>query len=146
MELNLVVMKKLFLAPFIAFLFLVSCNSNAQNENADTVEIKSSEVSYLVLGPKEFSQKLELEANPQLIDVRTLAEFNLGSIEGAKNFDILNGTLQSKLSSLDKTKNVYVFCAKGGRSNKASKMLQDAGFTSVIDLKGGYTAWSESNY
>ena len=35
-----------------------------------------------------------------------------------------------------------VFCAVGGRSGKASALLQKNGFTQVIDLKGGYNAWS----
>ncbi|MBL4710184.1 MAG: rhodanese-like domain-containing protein [Flavobacteriales bacterium] len=133
-------MKKTFLISFVTILYLASCNSS---KHSDTIETKATENGFLLLSTNEFEVKLNSESNSQLIDVRTASEFDLGSIENAKNFDILDGTFQNQLSTLDKSKTVFVFCAKGGRSNKASNLLQQAGFNSVIDLKGGYTAWSK---
>lgn len=136
-------MKNILLALFVASMFLISCNTSAQSENSDKTETQKTKETYLLLEPENFEKKLNTETNPQLIDVRTASEFNLGSISNAKNLDILNGTLQNQISTLDKSKTVFVFCAMGGRSSKASKLLQESGFTSVIDLKGGYSAWSK---
>ncbi|MBD98583.1 MAG: hypothetical protein CMO34_01975 [Verrucomicrobia bacterium] len=118
---------------FILLNFIFSC-SNAQTKDP----------SIQLLSAIEFKSKLSATDKAQLIDVRTANEFKGGSIDGAINYNILDGTFSSKLSSLDKNKTVFVFCAKGGRSNKASKILMDAGFKEVIDLKGGYDAWKEN--
>jgi rhodanese-related sulfurtransferase len=45
------------------------------------------------------------------------------------------------MANLDKSAPVYVFCASGGRSGKASAALRQEGFTTIIDLKGGYNKW-----
>lgn len=47
--------------------------------------------------------------------------------------------------SLDKEEPVYVYCKSGGRSNRAAKLLQKAGFK-TIDMKGGITAWELAGY
>ena len=57
--------------------------------------------------------------------------------------DLLDGTFEKELNSLDKEKPVLVFCAKGGRSNTAANILVENGFNVVYDLKGGYTSWSQ---
>jgi rhodanese-related sulfurtransferase len=36
-----------------------------------------------------------------------------------------------------------IHCKTGGRNAKAVKLLQDAGFANVYNVKGGITAWSE---
>ena len=43
---------------------------------------------------------------------------------------------------LDKKKPVYVYCAVGGRSAKASKVLQESGFKTVYNLLGGFNGWT----
>ena len=138
-------MKKFTISIFVTLILLVSCSTKAQNDTKDEVTKEAQGNVFLVLSPEEFDAKLDMETHPQLIDVRTASEFNQGSIPNAQNFDILDGTFQKRLKTLDKTKPVFVFCAKGGRSGKASNILKESGFTSVLDLKGGYTAWRSSH-
>jgi adenylyltransferase/sulfurtransferase len=38
---------------------------------------------------------------------------------------------------------VVVHCKMGGRSARAARMLRDKGFTKVVNLAGGISAWSE---
>jgi len=49
------------------------------------------------------------------------------------------------VKTLDKNKPVYVYCAVGGRSATAAKILSDMGFTEVYDLEGGIINWEEKN-
>lgn len=136
-------MKYTAIIILISLFSLSSCSSKAQDKQKVEQE-KSSETSYFLLGPKEFKKKLDTEESPQLIDVRTIEEYNSGSIKNAENYDILNGSFEKQIPNLDKTKTVYVFCAKGGRSGRASALLKEKGFLSIVDLKGGYTAWAQT--
>lgn len=94
-----------------------------------------------VIEPKEFEQEIQQE-NIQFIDVRTPKEYKEGHIEGAKNIDFLGEDFLKQFSKLDKEKPVYIYCRSGNRSAKASEKLSAEGFENVIDLKGGYKAWS----
>lgn len=131
-------MKNIFYLISLSFFTLTACNGMAQKENSTE---QTSTSSYEVVSPAEFKAVLEKEENPQLIDVRTAGEFTDGTIKGAVNHDFLNGSFEKAIENLDKNKPVYVFCAVGGRSGKASALLQENGFTQVVDLKGGYNAW-----
>jgi rhodanese-related sulfurtransferase len=77
-----------------------------------------------------------------LIDVRTPEEFAEGSIDGALNINWLSDEFNNQVAVLDKSKKLYVYCKKGGRSLKSQARLKELGFTHVIDLEGGYDAYS----
>lgn len=93
------------------------------------------------VSPETFKEALNADAAVQLIDVRTLQEYESGHLAGALNWDIENGDFKRNLPSLDQDKQVLVYCAVGGRSATAANMLKDAGFSQVMDLKGGIKAW-----
>lgn len=80
-----------------------------------------------------------------ILDVRTAAEFREGHLVGARNLDVTLPTFQQSLEKLDTSKPVLVYCAVGGRSAKASKILENRGFR-VLDLAGGYRAWTQLRY
>lgn len=91
--------------------------------------------------PLELKEAIKGNKSLQLIDVRTPQEYKSGYIQPAKNIDVHSSNFIEKMSKLDKSKPVYVYCRSGMRSNKASKQLVKAGFEEVLDLKGGYMAW-----
>jgi NADPH-dependent 2,4-dienoyl-CoA reductase/sulfur reductase-like enzyme/rhodanese-related sulfurtransferase len=76
----------------------------------------------------------------QLVDVRTAAEFALGSIPGARHIEL--DTLRVQLASLDTEKPVVVFCQVGLRGYLAARILLQHGFCQVKNLSGGYQTWS----
>ena len=79
----------------------------------------------------------------QLIDVRTLEEYEAGHIGNAINFDIFDGdNFLKQISTLDKDEPVYLYCKMGGRSNRAAEILKTEGFTKIYDYSGGYNDWS----
>ena len=88
-----------------------------------------------------FKSAMTSDTTVQLIDVRTRQEFESGHIAGALNWDIENGDFKRNLPSLDKNRQVLVYCTVGGRSATAASLLQEAGFAQVLDLKGGIKAW-----
>lgn len=74
-----------------------------------------------------------------LVDVRTPSEFSGGSVKGAVNIPL--DKISSQLSKFKGKKNIVVFCMSGGRSGQAKSILQQNGFTDVIN--GG--SWRNVN-
>lgn len=93
----------------------------------------------------EFATTLNKETNEQLIDVRTPEEFNAGHIDQAKNINWNGSDFESEVSKLDKSKPVCVYCMSGGRSKRAASRLKELGFTTIIELDGGYLSWQKEN-
>jgi len=122
--------------------FIAACSGT---EGKAQTEKKIIESYNELLKPIEFRNRIEVEKNLQLVDVRTPQEFKGGSIPKAINYNLLDGTFEKSLKNLDPKKAVYLYCAKGGRSGKAAIILKKNGFTKIVDLSGGYTAYSKIN-
>lgn len=105
----------------------------------------SNSQNFKIVEVAEFKSTLEKTNNAQLIDVRTEEEFNGGHIDKAKNIDWNCNNFDTQVTSLDKTKPVFVYCLSGGRSKKAAAKLKELGFKEVIELNGGYLAWEKAN-
>lgn len=80
----------------------------------------------------------KVAAGALLLDVRSEAEFQTGSIAGAKNIPV--SSLGQRIHELDKTRPIVVFCASGMRSSSAAGYLKRNGFNEVHDL-GPASAW-----
>lgn len=100
-------------------------------------------VSKVIL-PKELQTIIKEKSELQLIDVRTLREFQAGHLINAQLIDYYKPDFKKKLSELDKNKPVAVYCAVGVRSNNTLKMLKSLGFKEAYDLKGGIQAWARA--
>lgn len=121
-------MRRINLILFVFSMLFLSCQVNGQNVER--------------IGPEEFEKVLNDLSDPQLIDVRTPDEYEMGHLSGAKLIDFREKDFKTKMSTLDKTRPVLVYCAVGGRSGKAADMLKEMGFSQVYDLEGGINAWS----
>jgi adenylyltransferase/sulfurtransferase len=89
---------------------------------------------------KELKQKMEAGEDINVLDVRESHEYEVANI-GVKLVPL--GELPRRLAEFDQNENFAIHCKTGGRSAKAVKLLQDAGFGNVYNVKGGITAWSE---
>jgi rhodanese-related sulfurtransferase len=77
-----------------------------------------------------------------LLDVRTDEEWARGYAKGAMHFDLVR--LQAgELPDIAKDKSIYVYCAAGGRAEKAKVILEKAGYTNVINI-GGLGDWQDA--
>lgn len=95
-----------------------------------------------LLPPADFEAAFKKADHANLIDVRTPEEFAAGALPNAVNIDYKAADFKDKMGQLDKTKPVFLYCAKGGRSADAAAICTEIGFTEVYDMQGGYTAWS----
>ncbi len=117
---------------FCLFILLVSFSC--------TQEKKEPKVSLVTVNA--FSE--QLSDNVQLVDVRRPEEFANGHLPGAKNINVLNDDFANHFSDFDKDETIYLYCKAGGRSAKASLILKDLGFIDIVDMEGGYTAWTQA--
>lgn len=136
---------KFYLFLFIFAVGFIACKSSSQKEN--TTQTTSTETAKKVIHRVDnatFAQQMTNSPEAQLIDVRTPEEYKEGRIENAVNINYYDDDFaQQAISKLDKNKPVLVYCARGGRSAKAAKVLKKQGFTEIYDLKTGYTGWGE---
>ncbi len=92
------------------------------------------------IAPEVLVGELKGRTPPQLLDVRSPAEFSAGHIRGAVNVPItaLRATLPSL--RLDPARPVVAVCLSAHRSPPAVRLLRDQGFEAV-QLRGGMLAW-----
>ncbi len=89
---------------------------------------------------QDLKAKLDNGGDINVLDVREPHEYEVANI-GVKLVPL--GELPQRLAEFDRGENFAVHCKSGARSAKAVKLLQDAGFPHVYNVKGGITAWSE---
>ena len=90
----------------------------------------------------EFAEKLKEMPTATIIDVRTIDEFSKGHLANALNYDWNEIEFDKQISSLDKSKPVFVYCLSGGRSSSAASKMRSEGFKTVYELDGGISQWS----
>jgi len=94
------------------------------------------------LTQEDWVSQFEADENAVILDVRTEAEYNEGSIPNAINIDIYEGqAFMEHLEALDKSKNYYVYCRSGARSAKACEVMNNLGFDNAYNLLGGFLEW-----
>lgn len=76
------------------------------------------------------------EADVPVIDVRTPEEFAAGHIPGAINVPL--DDIETDIASVigDKNDPFALYCRSGNRSGQALTVLQDAGYTTMVNLGG----------
>jgi adenylyltransferase/sulfurtransferase len=89
---------------------------------------------------QELKERLDNGEDVFMLDVREPHEYEVANI-GARLIPL--GELPERLVELNRNDNVAVHCKTGGRSARAVKLMQEAGFQNVYNVKGGITAWSE---
>lgn len=115
---------KHILSMVLVLVFTASCHSQSVL-NADAFE------------------KAIAQPNVQVLDVRTIGEYNSGYIKNALQADWNNKEqFFDRTQHLDKMKPVYVYCLSGVRSAAAAAALREKGFN-AYNLEGGMTAWKK---
>jgi rhodanese-related sulfurtransferase len=99
--------------------------------------------------PEEAKKLLDSESGYTYLDVRTVQEFDAGHVTGAKNIPVFErdplGRMQLNHrfvelveANFDRDAKLITGCQKGGRSLKAAELLLMAGFSDVVDMRGGF--------
>lgn len=114
----------------LIFLFTLFSGKAQTATNIKTIEVAA------------FAKEIKTNKKPQLLDVRTPAEFAEGHIENAVNVDWQDANFVQNIQKLDKNKAVYLYCRSGKRSQKAAEKLSALGFKKIYNLDGGYLKWN----
>ena len=89
----------------------------------------------------QVSEKLNNGGGYTLIDVREKEEYRDGHLRGALSMP--RGFLELRVEEAipDKGSPVIAYCAGGTRSLLAARDMSEMGYTNVVSMSGGYTAW-----
>lgn len=99
------------------------------------------------ISPQELNTMLHNNSYLTLLDVREPMELmTTGAIEGVQNISVRQ--LKNRTNELPKDKSAQIIsiCASGGRSTEAAHMLQQLGYTNVLNLTGGTTGWIQNGF
>jgi hydroxyacylglutathione hydrolase len=88
------------------------------------------------------SERLASDPRPVVFDVRAENEWSAGHIDGSRNLPLNH--LRERLEEVPADRPVVVHCEGGYRSAIAASILTQAGRNNVLDLVGGFKAWTAS--
>lgn len=89
----------------------------------------------------EEAVKLIETINPFILDVRTQGEYESGHLEnaGLVPVQVISSNIEALKSFNDEP--ILIYCQSGNRSTVASKILIDAGFKNIYNLRYGIGDW-----
>ncbi|AKG03581.1 MULTISPECIES: sulfurtransferase TusA family protein [Salimicrobium] len=76
-----------------------------------------------------------------VVDVRESAEYAFGHIPGAVSIPL--GELDERMNEIDSSKEIYVVCRTGNRSDMAAQKLTENGYDKVYNVVPGMSEWSK---
>jgi len=99
--------------------------------------------------PTEAYDILQQHPDAVYLDVRTAPEFEAGHPTGARHVPVMffgaggqprpNPDFVAAVETVvPRTTKLLVGCQAGGRSQRACELLRDAGYTDVINVRGGF--------
>ena len=94
---------------------------------------------------EHFSKVRELlEAGEYIIDIREKNEYAEGHLKGVPNIPL--SELRERVNEIPKDRTVYLQCRSGQRSYNACLLLQNLGYTNVVNVTGGILGISMYEY
>jgi len=82
----------------------------------------------------------------QILDVRRPPEYQSGHVPQALTAPLFSLQQNVATLGLDPTKATAVICAGGYRSSAATSILQQQGFSNLLNVTGGTNAWIDAGY
>jgi len=87
----------------------------------------------------EEAQRLWLNKEAIIIDVRTPGEYRDGHIPGVVNIPL--DELEKRMNEVPKDKKVVLICRTGNRSAQGTQLLRSKGLQNVFNSTGGMSTW-----
>lgn len=107
-------------AMIIGSIVMTSCSNSQTSEAGKSGQERT----------QQKAEQIDFE-NAYIVDVRTPQEFGSGHYEGAINIPL--STLEGHLDEFEGKEQIVVYCRSGARSGNAKKILENAGYTNVIN-------------
>ncbi len=106
-------------------------------------------IDYLQANYREVTAKEAAElidnVHPLILDVRTAGEYRQGHLRQSLLIPVQELQQRHPEISAYKNQDVLIYCATGNRSTVASKILIDAGFKRIYNLRHGISDWSSNH-
>jgi len=129
-----------------ACLVVAGCgNAEAPEVNLATlgvpgmIRVAEVRTGFVNILPVELKGKLDSREDFTLVDVRWPLQYQAGHLPTAISMPVT--TLRLAMNSLDRNKEVVVYCQNGIMSVSACNILVAGGFRDVKNLAGGISAW-----
>ena len=106
----------------------------------ESVEIYDP-VASMQITVQETKERISMNSDVTLLDVREPDEIQRGKIEGA--IEANNEVGQKIINGWPRDREIIVYCEHGERSLQATQFLKQQGFQNVRSLKGGFALWSQ---
>ncbi len=120
----------------VSLLVLTACSSQRSDLQASILtDIEDANVS--ANEAIELIDSYATDANFTVLDVRTEAEYQEECLTNAINANVEGDDFQTQIAQLNKNNNYLVYCRSGRRSLEAQKIMQEEGFTNVINVESG---------
>ena len=87
----------------------------------------------------ELKNKMDLNSNIQIIDVRESVELAICKIQDTMHIPIKE--IPAQIDKLNKNDEFIILCRSGVRSAQVCEFLINKGFENVKNLKGGILEW-----
>lgn len=81
----------------------------------------------------------------QMVDVRRPDEYARGHVPGAVHCELTAELAHAALARLDRARRTAILCETGYRSSTASRLLRDAGFTDLHNVRDGTRGWRDNH-
>lgn len=132
-------------APFFKMKQAGTYSFNLGDGGGSITVVELIRPNYIEVTASEAAEILK-NLQPFILDVRTPPENEQAHIEGTHLIPIQE--LQKRIGELESQKHadIFVYCATGNRSTVAARILADAGFKRIYNLRHGVYDWARSGY
>jgi|GEM_PF-3534624 len=116
-----------------------ACGLNTRNQD--------SSVETNALEPLEFYNKTNQKVHGVILDLRSAAKFQEGSIWGAVNLHYLDANFEQAIEQIINSSSdrpILIYCNNGVNSGRVASMLAKEGVEEVYIMSGGYQEWKDS--
>ena len=147
----MMVKKKVFIAGLIVVLSLAILGIAGRLVYAGIAGTGKSDEGFVLTFPNEagfyeitaneLKEKIDDKSDDNfiIVDIRDDASYSEAHIPGAINIPL--NELGYRVFSLDKNRDIIVYCFVGVTSEVACQILVNVGFKDVYNVKGGIKAW-----
>ena len=135
-------MKENVITLLLGVLITFGCSDSSaeievKNKSISQKKEMAQAISYKTIEWNEAIQ-LSQKEGALFLDVRTPAEVAEGAVSGALAIPLQE--LDRRYAEIPKDKKLLVYCRSGRRSEAASSMLIQAGFSEIYNIRGGFSA------
>ncbi len=135
----------LSLTMFVVAIGAVACGSDDGDPVAAATNSSQACSRTSATGPEAGAAIID-DPPPGLVvlDVRTSEEFADGHLADATMLDFYRDDFADRLAELDPDAPYLIYCRSGNRSGQTRALMEELGFTDVVDVDGGILAWDDA--